>query len=194
MMRMSSTTVSEHGAPEPIAKRTLPANPFRQVLLELQAAALLPGAARLALIRVCCPGVGRDAFVERSVTIVSGPLELAGRSYVNRGCFLDCRGGLRVGVNTLIGPRVSLLTATHEIQAAYPRAGPVKYAPIVIGNHAWIGAGTTVLAGSIIGDGCVVAAGALVRGQLDADTLYAGVPARPVRLLPVSSAPSPDSL
>ena len=53
-------------------------------------------------------------------------------------------------------------------------------APVVIGDRVWVGTGATVLKGVSIGDGAVVAAGAVVTGDVAAGTVVAGVPARPV--------------
>ena len=50
-----------------------------------------------------------------------------------------------------------------------------------IGNDVWIGAGAVVRSGLTVGDGVVVGAGAVVTKDLDPYTIYAGVPARPIR-------------
>jgi acetyltransferase-like isoleucine patch superfamily enzyme len=61
------------------------------------------------------------------------------------------------------------------------RRRQVTAAPIVIGRNVWIGAGATVLQGVTIGDDAVVAAGAVVTGDVPPAVLVAGVPARTVR-------------
>ena len=48
----------------------------------------------------------------------------------------------------------------------------------VIERDVWIGAGAVVLGGSHIGHGAVVAAGAVVRGIVEAETIVGGIPAR----------------
>ena len=53
-------------------------------------------------------------------------------------------------------------------------------APVVIGDQVWIGTGAIVLKGVTIGDGAVVAAHAVVTGDVEPGTVVAGVPARPV--------------
>jgi acetyltransferase-like isoleucine patch superfamily enzyme len=45
----------------------------------------------------------------------------------------------------------------------------------------WIGAGVTVLGGASISDGCVIAAGSVVRGHIPPRVVAAGVPARIIR-------------
>jgi acetyltransferase-like isoleucine patch superfamily enzyme len=56
-------------------------------------------------------------------------------------------------------------------------------APIVIGDHVWIGTNSLVLKGVTVGDGAVVAAGSVVTRDVPASTLVAGVPAKPVRTI-----------
>ena len=57
----------------------------------------------------------------------------------------------------------------------------VYRAPIVIGDHVWIGTNAIVLKGVTIGDGAVIAAGAVVTRDVPAHSLAAGVPARVIR-------------
>ncbi len=57
----------------------------------------------------------------------------------------------------------------------------VSQGPIVIGNDVWIATNAVVLSGVTIGDGAVVAAGAIVTRDVPPYTIMAGVPARPVR-------------
>src|SRR5262249_58694753 len=52
---------------------------------------------------------------------------------------------------------------------------------VVIGNDVWIGHGAIVLPGRAIGDGAVVAAGAVVTKDVPAYAVVAGNPARPIR-------------
>ena len=52
---------------------------------------------------------------------------------------------------------------------------------IVIGNDVWIGAGSLLLAGVRIGDGAIVAAGAVVTKDVEPYTIVGGVPAKQIR-------------
>ena len=56
--------------------------------------------------------------------------------------------------------------------------GRPQAAPIHIGNHVWLGTRSTVLKGVVIGDGAVVAAGAVVTADVPARSVVGGVPAR----------------
>lgn len=56
-----------------------------------------------------------------------------------------------------------------------------------IGNNCWIGAKTTILDGTIIGNHCVVAAGAVVKGIFPDNVIIGGVPARIIKEIPMSN-------
>lgn len=87
------------------------------------------------------------------------------------------------------GHGVSLLTGTHDIAArgaerhgAYPRTGR----DIVIGEGVWIASNATVLGPCTIGAHAVVAAGAIVTGDVEPGAIVAGVPARRIGSVPES--------
>jgi len=104
-----------------------------------------------------------------------------GRSvFVNQACILNDIGGIEIGDEVMIGPRVSLLSSGHPLDPG-TRRRQILAAPIVIERGVWIGAGATVLQGVTVGADAVVAAGAVVTRDVPPRTLVAGVPARVVR-------------
>lgn len=54
---------------------------------------------------------------------------------------------------------------------------------IDIGDNVYFGYGCLVLPGTVVGDNVVIGAGAVVRGVIDSNSVYAGVPARKIRTL-----------
>jgi acetyltransferase-like isoleucine patch superfamily enzyme len=107
----------------------------------------------------------------------------AGRNvFVNQACVLNDIGGIEIGDDVMIGPRVSLLTSGHPLDPELRRR-QILAAPIVIERGVWLGAGATVLQGVTVGADAVVAAGAVVSRDVPPRTLVAGVPARVVREL-----------
>ena len=88
-----------------------------------------------------------------------------------------------IGRHCDLGHEICILTGSHEIGGPGRRAGSGTAAPVTIGDGCWIGARSTILAGVTIGDGSVVAAGSVVVDDVAANTLAAGVPARPKRTL-----------
>lgn len=58
-------------------------------------------------------------------------------------------------------------------------------APTVVGRNAWVGVNSTLLPGITIGEGAIVAAGAVVTHDVPPRTLVAGVPARVIKQLDI---------
>ena len=101
--------------------------------------------------------------------------------FVNTGVLFDACAPISIGRKVHLGHDVRLLTATHRLGPASSRAAGVAFAPIRVGDGAWIGAAVTVLSGVTIGEGCVVAAGAVVVRDCEPNGLYGGIPARRLR-------------
>ena len=57
------------------------------------------------------------------------------------------------------------------------------FAPIRVGNNVFIGAYSILLPGAVVGDNCVIGAGSVVAGEIPANCVAAGAPARVVRSL-----------
>lgn len=117
-----------------------------------------------------------------------GRVTLGKRVFVNLNCFFDGQAPIAIGDWTRVGPYVKFVTSTHEIRPSSTRIFPADRTegkPVTVGAGCWIGAGATILPGVTVADGCVVAAGAVVTRDTEPDSLYAGVPARKIRDLPV---------
>lgn len=89
------------------------------------------------------------------------------------------QGGIYIGDNALIGHNVVLATLNHEENPQ--KRGNLIPAPIKIGNDVWIGSNATILAGVTVGDGAIIAAGAVVTKDVGENAVVAGVPARYIR-------------
>jgi maltose O-acetyltransferase len=157
---------------------------LRRILLSSQALDIWSHAQRVRMVRAGGVRLGEKVVLKPGTSIGRGRCSIGTNTFINRECLLEPAGGIVIGSNTGIGPRATILTITHELASGYPRHGPNVLATVTIGSNVWIGASATILPGASIGDGCVIAAGALVRGHLAADGLYAGVPAVRIRDLP----------
>jgi maltose O-acetyltransferase len=98
-------------------------------------------------------------------------------SVVNQQCCLDSRGGLAIGDHVYISPGVWILTDSHDIEDPLFRE---ILAPVTIGDYAWVGSRAMVLPGVTVGEGAVIAAGAVVTRDVAPYTIVAGVPARQI--------------
>jgi maltose O-acetyltransferase len=129
--------------------------------------------------------VGEGCYYLDQIVWLNGEhIELGDKVGFNFGCYVNGYGGLIVGDRTVFGPYTMIHTANHRMEVDRPiveqgweEGGP----PLRIGADCWIGMGVCLLPGVQIGEGCVVGAGAVVTGDLDAWTVAAGNPAKPVR-------------
>ncbi len=104
-------------------------------------------------------------------------LSIGEGTYLNWGCTVVARQRVEIGQWCAIAWNVSIMDSDfHRLDGAGPTTVPVR-----IGNFVWIGANVTILKGVTVGDGAVIAAGALVTEDVPAAALVAGVPARVVR-------------
>ena len=89
-----------------------------------------------------------------------------------------CVDRVTIGNNAIISDGAYLCTAEHDIT---DRGFQLQTKPITIGDCAWIAARAIVLPGVTIGEGAVVAAGAVVTRDVPAWTVVAGSPAKVVK-------------
>lgn len=99
--------------------------------------------------------------------------------FINMGCKFQDQGGIFIGDGALIGHNVVLATLNHALPPQQRRT--MIPAPIHIGKRVWIGSNATILPGVTIGDGAIVAAGAVVTKDVEENAVVAGVPARMIR-------------
>ncbi|MBQ9591529.1 MAG: sugar O-acetyltransferase [Paludibacteraceae bacterium] len=101
------------------------------------------------------------------------------RVFINMGCKFQDQGGIVIEDGALIGHNVVLATINHDLNPAKRQS--MTYAPIHIGKNVWIGSNATILAGVNIGDGAIVAAGAVVTKNVPPNTIVGGVPAKVIK-------------
>ena len=106
-------------------------------------------------------------------------IHLGKNVFINAGCKFQDQGGITIGDNVLIGHNVVMATLNHNEDVK--KRGNLIPAPINIGNDVWIGSNATILSGVSVGDGAIIAAGAVVTKDVKAKTIVGGVPAKYIR-------------
>lgn len=99
--------------------------------------------------------------------------------FINSCCNFQDQGGIHIGDRALIGHGVVMATLNHDMNPG--RRADMHPAPIHIGNDVWVGSHSTILPGVTIGDGAVVAAGAVVTKDVPEMTVVGGVPAKVIK-------------
>ena len=98
--------------------------------------------------------------------------------YMNSDCRIVCSERIDIGEGTFIGNGVVIRDDDQHTMCV---EGEQKAQPITIGKHVWIGQNAMILKGVNIGDGAVIAAGAVVTKDVPAGCLAAGVPAKVIK-------------
>lgn len=98
--------------------------------------------------------------------------------FVNFNCVILDVCTVTIGARTQIGPNVQILTADHPRDAETRARGLEWGRPITIGADVWIGGGAIILPGVQVGEGAIIAAGAVVTRDVPPHTTVAGTPAR----------------
>lgn len=141
-----------------------------------------------------------DKATSRSVWNVMGSIVFNGPAQIGHGSKIsvDPAGTLTIGRNLIITAETTIVCARaitlgdgvlmswniqimdtdyHKILKDGERIN--ADAPITIGNHVWINSRATILKGTVIPDGCVVAASALLAtAYTEPECVIGGVPAR----------------
>lgn len=103
-------------------------------------------------------------------------LTLNAGSFINSDCKIRCSHSIEIGRDCAISHDFTIMDSDVHYLNGSNNTYPVK-----IGNHVWIGTRVTILSGVTVGDGAVIAAGSLVKNDVPAHSLVAGVPAKVVR-------------
>jgi acetyltransferase-like isoleucine patch superfamily enzyme len=121
-----------------------------------------------------------------------GRLIVGDRSAIQAGANIRAAGGtIRIGSCSVVAQNSVLVAANHRVI----RGQTYLYNPwdesrtgISIGDNVWIAASCVVLPGSRIGDNVVIGAGSVVAGEVPANEIWAGVPARKIKDVPAREA------
>lgn len=136
--------------------------------------------------------LGNNVSIQKRVVIeCSGSLRHLGKGLkignnvgIGSNTFLGCAGGIEIGDNTIFGNYISLHSENHNFdKLEIPiRLQGVNHKGIKIGKDCWIGAKVTILDGTVVGDGCIVAAGAVLNGkEYPSNSIIGGIPAKIIK-------------
>ncbi|MDE7196387.1 MAG: sugar O-acetyltransferase [Helicobacter sp.] len=101
--------------------------------------------------------------------------------FMNQACTFMDRGGITIGDDVFIAPKVCLTTINHDFNPYNRRATFCK--PIVIKDRVWIGINVTICPGVTIGENSVIAAGSVVTKDVPPNVIVAGNPAKVIKQL-----------
>lgn len=127
-------------------------------------------------LRVAGANIEKSVNLYLGVTIISPwRLRIEENTIVGKGVYLDSRGGLHIGRNCNISNEAAIWTAEHDIQDP---GFKMILAPVTIGDRAWICFRSVIMPGVTVGEGSVVASGAVVTNDVPPFSVVAGIPAK----------------
>lgn len=143
-----------------------------------------PAVQREGILRRLLGSVGSGALFEPTFRCEFGRhIHIGNRFYANFDCVMLDGGGIYIGDDVLLGPRVGIYTSNHAIDAAERAAGGCIAKPVRIGNRVWIGGGVHINPGVTIGDDTIIGSGSVVTKDIPAGVIAAGVPCKVVRAI-----------
>lgn len=125
-----------------------------------------------------------DSFVKIKPAGGSGDLVIGANSVINSGCVFYTGNGIAIGDNVAIAANCTFAPTNHEYRDPARLIREQGFMPsrggIVVGDDVWIGANCVLLDGAKLGTGSVVAAGTIVRGEVEPYAVVAGPEAKVV--------------
>jgi acetyltransferase-like isoleucine patch superfamily enzyme len=134
--------------------------------------------------------IGKNATLYHNVVIElneESRLKIGHNFTLSYGGLIACQKAITIGNYVMIGEYSSLRDSSHVYHTpGLPYSQQNDEArEIVIGNNVWIGRGCLIMPGTTIEEGVIVAANSVVKGHLEAYTLYGGAPAKFIKRISV---------
>jgi len=130
--------------------------------------------------------IGHRTFLHSGTILEAsegGRIVIGDNTHIQPNCQLSAhKGSILIGSAVQLAPSCGLYPYNHGIEPGVNmRDQPItSNGDIVIGDDVWVGYGAIILEAVSIGDGAIVAAGSVVREDVAAGAIVAGVPARVV--------------
>lgn len=132
--------------------------------------------------------IGANCVIEHHVYFKhDGPFSEGYSIIIGDNCFIgsgsefNIKEKIQIGQYCLIASGVRFIDHDHDMQLGMPmKQQECITAAIFIGDDVWIGANAVILKGVTIGNGAVIAAGAVVNKSIPAYEIWGGVPAKKI--------------
>jgi len=139
---------------------------------------------RGALARPFFASCGPNLRLGRNITFYNPASIFLGKSiYIAFGCWFMAGDKIFVGDETIFGPYCAITSSNHTRLHGSFRFGPPTQLPITIGRGVWVASHVVLAAGPSIGDGSLIAAGAVVNCDVPCSVLSGGLPAKTIKQL-----------
>ncbi|PTQ61207.1 succinyltransferase-like protein [Sphingomonas aurantiaca] len=146
---------------------------------------LIRKGARIRVTNGASMHIGKRTVIERNCLLISeGMLSIGPDSFIGQGSTIVASINIGIGADALIAENVTIRDQNHQTIHVSPyRLQGIDADMISIASNVWIGAHSTILKGVKIGEGAIVAAGAVVTKDVAAREVVGGIPAKLIKVL-----------
>lgn len=128
--------------------------------------------------------IGKNTVIEctGSLSYIGKGLKIGARTTFGNDCFFGAAGGIDIGEDVVGGQYIRFHSENHkyrDLKTLIKDQG-VTHKGIKIANNCWIGSGAVFLDGAELGEGCIVAANAVVTKKFSKNIILGGVPAKKI--------------
>lgn len=123
---------------------------------------------------------GDDIVICSGVRVhVARNISIGNNVRIGERCRLSAIGGINIGNNVSFGPEITIWSSNHNYYSPelLPFDKNSKLKPVTIGDNVWIGARACIAPGVNIGEGAVIAMGAVVTKDVPVGAVVGGNPA-----------------
>ena len=119
-----------------------------------------------------------DIYYKCDIAVYKDAELRIGGGFINAGSQIRCSKSITIGNQAAIAREVIIIDSdSHHILDS----GHDVSKPVTIGNHVWLCTRSMVIKGVNIGDGAILAAGAIATKDIDNSSVAAGIPAKVVK-------------
>ena len=133
--------------------------------------------------------LGDNVFVGRGTIVYckNGDITLEDSVNLSSSCTIFSSNKITIGAGTMIGAYSYMLSGgEYDYKSDLPfaeQSGMETKGETIVGKNCWLGARVTILDASVVGEHCVIGAGALVNGVIEPNCLAVGTPAKKIKAI-----------
>ena len=140
-------------------------------------------ALRYILLKSIAKECGDNVSIHPGVYLYSPENLVLGKNVsIHPMCYIDCTGEIEIGNDVSIAHNTTIMSTEHKykkVSLPIKDQGLNRYKTI-IGSDVWIGAGSRILAGVTISEGCVIGAASVVTKKTLPYSVYVGAPVKKI--------------
>jgi len=133
--------------------------------------------------------MGTSCFIKSGCIIQhTDKISLGNGVSIQYNCLLNGYGSIQIGNDVSLGSNTKIFSSEHPYNTEPFKYNKLIQKPVIIGDNVITGADTIILGGIQIGDNVMIGAGSVVTKNIPSNSVYAGNPARCIKVLGTNGA------